>query len=58
LVVYTISPSPFLRARASILATRISYSYSVRLSVRPGDTSRYRSKTRWDRDFEFYRMIT
>ena len=46
----------FLRARASITA-RISYGNSVRPSVRlsacPGVTTRYRSKTKRDKDFGF-----
>jgi len=36
-------------ARASIAIARISYGNSVRLFV----TTRYQSKTRWDRDFGF-----
>jgi len=41
----------FLRARASIAITRISYGNFVCLSVCPSVTTRYQSKTRWDRDF-------
>jgi len=41
----------FLRARASI--ARISYGNSVRPSVCPSVTTRYRYKPRWDREFWF-----
>jgi len=43
----------FCAIASQLAIARISYGNSVCLSVRPSVTSRYRSKTRWDRDFGF-----